>query len=55
MRVQKAELPLDQRECPYNKCVYNADGICPEPRINKGNSDAACHKLSNKKLLKILR
>lgn len=39
---------------PARNCVYRQNGICDQPRINKGNSDAACHKMSNKALLKEL-
>ena len=33
-------------------CVYRAEGsVCDEPQINKGNGDAACHRLGNRDLL----
>jgi hypothetical protein len=32
-------------------CVYrDAQGVCDEPQINKGNGDSACHKMLNKDL-----
>jgi hypothetical protein len=34
--------------------VYNQAGICDEPRINKGNSDAECHRFLNKAVLAML-
>lgn len=33
--------------CPYR----NSAGACDEPRTNKGNSDAACHKMRNVDLI----
>ena len=35
-------------------CVYSADGICDNPKLNKGNGDARCHRFGNKQLLEIL-
>lgn len=31
-------------------CVYRENGVCDSPRTNKGNSDAACFKMSNRDL-----
>lgn len=56
MRVQKRSLPNEfvkcavPRECPY----MSSNGYCDDPRINKGNDDAACHRMSNKQLLEYL-
>ncbi len=41
------------KPCPYRDTAPPA-GWCDEPRINKGNSDAACHRMNNKDLLKLL-
>lgn len=49
-RVQKWELP-SPAVCPIMDCVYNKQGGCDEPCINKGNGDAKCHKWSNRRLL----
>lgn len=43
--------------CPYRGLTATTPewGVwCEEPRTNKGNSDAACHRISNKDLLKLL-
>jgi hypothetical protein len=32
----------------------SSNGYCDDPRINKGNDDAACHRMSNKQLLEYL-
>src|SRR5262245_24499612 len=36
-------------------CVYrNKSSVCDQPSINKGNSDAACHRMRNKQILSLL-
>jgi len=52
-RVSIRRIPNCPTLCGLGKpCVYrDANGICDEPRINKGNGDAACHALNNKDLL----
>lgn len=35
-------------------CPYARRGRCDTPRTNKGNSDAACHRMPNKTLLGLL-
>lgn len=40
--------------CPQHECVYNKAGFCDEPRINRGNGDALCHKMSVSKVLEML-
>jgi hypothetical protein len=62
-RVQIAAIPDYPKVCTVPKmCPYRgltattavrADW-CEEPRTNKGNSDAACHRMNNKDLLKHL-
>lgn len=48
-RIQASDLPRVATGCYLDKpCVYRAEGICDSPWINKGNSDSACHKMSNK-------
>jgi hypothetical protein len=55
MRIQIDQIPRTPTPCPVENCVYRDDnGICDEPRINKGNSDAKCFRMSNKALLVIL-
>jgi hypothetical protein len=57
IRKQRSDLPNKATFCIYGelrRCVYHVDGSCDSPRINKGNSDARCHRLSNKALLKLL-
>ncbi len=52
-RVSIYDLPKIPAGCD-SVCVYNKDGICDYPSINKANSDATCHKESNRALLKRL-
>lgn len=55
-RVSRNDLPNIRTICSVSKwCCYRSEsGDCDEPRINKGNSDAACHRTTNKDLLKRL-
>ena len=54
MRVSKYQIPTTESGCLLwsVECIYR-DGfsLCDDPRTNKGNSDAACHKMANKTLL----
>lgn len=43
--------------CPYRGLTATTTARaswCEEPRTNKGNSDAACHRMNNKDLLNLL-
>jgi hypothetical protein len=53
MRVSKYQLPR-QAICPFESCVYSANGFCDDVRINKQNSDSDCHRITNAELLKLL-
>ena len=53
-RVQRTDLPSSSTACPMTQCVYCQSGRCDEASINKGNSDAACHRMSNKAVLAML-
>ena len=54
-RVQRSKIPALPMVCKIKKpCVYRVNLICDEPRINKGNSDATCHKMGNKNLIEHL-
>lgn len=53
-RIPAHCLPHRPTPCPRTGCVYNQAGICDEPRINKGNSDAECHRFLNKAVLAML-
>lgn len=55
-RIQRSDLPSRNTICGMMKpCVYREEtNWCDDPRTNKGNSDAACHRLSNKELLRWL-
>jgi hypothetical protein len=46
-RVQSWMLPDSWTQCQTRHCVYNAGGLCDSPRTNKGNGDAACHRMGN--------
>jgi hypothetical protein len=48
--IVRAAIPTKPTKCALN-CVYNKDGICDCPRINRDNSDSFCHKLTPRKLL----
>lgn len=50
-RLQRYHLPTTWTQCGTRNCVYNTGGLCEDPRINKGNGDAKCHKESNRFLL----
>ena len=56
MRTSIYAIPNSPTRCLLKReCVYrDHEGVCDEPRINKGNSDAACHTMSNKALLELL-
>lgn len=49
-RLHKGVLPNIPSNC-QRLCVYSHHGVCDDPRTNKGNSDAHCHKSGNAKLL----
>lgn len=53
-RIATSFLPMSACTCPFD-CVYRQDGVCDAPRINKGNSDAHCHRTNNRDLLEALR
>jgi hypothetical protein len=46
--------PIRDVPCPRSLCVYNEDGICDEPWINYGNSDAECHDMTYKEVVTML-
>lgn len=52
MRLQVTDLPNATVDCDITPCVYNMAGKCDTPRVNKGNSDASCHRMSNKDLIR---
>lgn len=56
IRIGLRNLPRTAAKCGVPKtCVYrDGKGICDMPRINKGNSDSACHKMNNKDVLAAL-
>lgn len=54
-RLQLHQIPNAPTQCIKGECVYNRSGTCPEPRTNKGNGDAECHRKTNKTLLAWLR
>lgn len=56
-RISRHQLPDEMVKCGVPKpCPYmTSNGYCDEgPRHIKGNSDAACHGMSNKELLEYL-
>ena len=53
-RISLHSLPNSPTPCPKGHCIYNEAGICDSPQINKGNSDAACFRMSNKSVITFL-
>jgi hypothetical protein len=55
-RVQKSAIPNTHSYCSISKwcCYRDGNGYCDTPRTNNGNSDAACYKMGNGMLLKML-
>lgn len=55
-RITARQLPNWETPCKVTRfCVYrDTFGNCDEPRVNKGNSDSACHQMNNKDLLEVL-
>jgi len=54
-RVSILRLPRSDSPCPRADCVYNKDGICDDPSVNKRNGDASCHRMANKDVLSMLK
>lgn len=54
-RVQRTDLPRSLTPCPMGQCVYCQAGRCDDAATNKGNSDAACHRMTNRKVLAMLK
>ncbi len=55
-RMQRDELPDASMHCTLPRhCVYRKDGLCDEPRTNKGNGDAACHRMGNRAIYAALQ
>lgn len=55
LRYSRSDLPAGGTGCSVQHCIYNTwGGWCYTPNICKGNSDAICHRWSNKKLLETL-
>ena len=42
----RVRLPESPRRCTQQQCVYNEGGVCDDPRINRGNGDAVCHRVT---------
>lgn len=56
MRAKISAIPDVPRQCRIvEPCVYRGKNKnCDEPRTNKGNHDAACHKMLNKYVVTML-
>lgn len=55
VRHSTKDLPAAPAPCNVADCVYQAYGSCDNPRINRGNGDARCHRMAVPRLLKILQ
>ena len=54
-RVSSRMLPGCPMFCSIGKdCVYRVSMICDDPRNNKGNGDAKCHRMNNRDVLAAL-
>lgn len=53
-RITLRFLPSTPTPYPKSDCVYNDKRFCDSPQVNKGNSDAACFRVSNKSILAFL-
>jgi hypothetical protein len=51
--ITKTSLPTSPTKCSYSGCAYYKEGagVCSSPRLNRGNSDAACFRTPPKKVL----
>ncbi|MGF6996708.1 hypothetical protein P3T25_005083 [Paraburkholderia sp. GAS32] len=47
----RVKLPQVPCHCRVESCVYNKDGVCDEPRINRANSDSACHRITPRQVI----
>ena len=54
-RYQLSSLPRGRVYCPREECVYNRDLGCDDIRTYKGNSDATCHRKSNKFMIEFFK
>jgi ABC-type dipeptide/oligopeptide/nickel transport system ATPase component len=55
IRIQLRNLPRQPTECRFTMaCPYRVERICDDPSVNKGNSDAGCHKMTNRLVLAAL-
>lgn len=56
-KVSKTDIPLRSVQCPMNSCPYQRHlaGTCDSPRTNRGNSDAACHRINPVGVLTVLK
>ena len=52
-KYTKRDLPINANVCSKN-CIYSEKGVCGEPQINHGNSDASCHTMTYKEVLALL-
>jgi hypothetical protein len=50
-RMQKWMIPDKPSLCEKTQCPYDENSVCLQPRTNKGNSDAHCHRENIKDLV----
>ena len=54
-RIGKSWLPRRSVRCNLVvECVYKEQGVCNNPNVNSGNGDAACHKMSARKVMQAI-
>lgn len=63
MPVKTGQITEQRSECPKYGCVYAGPvyatrleivGVCSNPRVNAGNSDASCFKMSAKDIMHMI-
>lgn len=54
-KINAKKLPSYPAVCTHKRpCIYRIDCVCNDASINKKNSDAACHRTSNRAILSLL-
>lgn len=53
--MMRQRMPESPCTCALPRpCVYRVDGACDMPGVNRGNSDAACHRITPRAMLPVL-
>ncbi len=52
--MEEEDITNERSGCDMIDCVYNEFGMCDEPQINHGNSDALCFEWKPRELVDFL-